>query len=98
MKLYTSVPVKDTELIRHPGRTGRAFHPLPTRIFLKSSMVGSLLTAWVLSLSQIETLQSEKITKLVKNTRPEDRKGEHWGRRETLLIRKTGHRCLDLQK
>lgn len=68
MKLYTSVPVKAIELIRHLGRIGRAFHPLPTRIFLKSSMVGSLPSAWVLSLSQIETLQSEKITKLVKNT------------------------------
>lgn len=31
-------------------------------------MVGSFTTAWVLSLSQTETLQSEKITKLVKNT------------------------------
>lgn len=68
MKLYTSVPVKAIELIRHLGRIGRAFHPLPTRIFLKSSMVGSLPSAWVLSLSQIENLQSEKITKLVKNT------------------------------
>lgn len=84
--------MKENELIRHLTRICTAFLMLPIGI-LKFYTVASLPTAWVLR--QIETLQSEKITKLVKNTadhikarRPEGRRAP--GKKRDITAKEDG--------